>query len=196
MLHAACMGNISGIVQPSTGRKSINRNGNIPEQSQPHVQSAYRLNNQHRRCSSVQCQPRCHTTPRFITTFICFRAVMRQFIGIKTRIRWPGQPSIRYRSSWTSRKLDFGPTCKSHPAHQSNPKAAATAPAAPFTSLDDARRILKEKFGHDAFRPEQETVVSQLLAGRNVLLQWPDHSGRSTAYLVCLFGNQSLYSSY
>lgn len=111
---------------------------------------------------------------------------MRRFVGIKPWTRLPGQPSVRNRSSWTSRKLDVAPAGKKHPAHRSVPKAAVSAPKTPSATLDDARRILKEKFGHDAFRAEQETVVSQILAGRNVIMQWPCYSGRSTAYLVSL----------
>lgn len=110
---------------------------------------------------------------------------MRRSIGISPWIRWPWRPSVRYRSSWTSRKFDFAfPTKIEHTARQNGPKAASSSPDVPAVSLDDARRILKEKFGHDGFRPEQETVVSQILAGRNVLMQWPPYSGRSTAYLV------------
>lgn len=111
---------------------------------------------------------------------------MRRFVGIKPWVRWPGQPPVRCRSSWTSRKFDFTPSRKSLLADQSGSTAAVTAPKAPVASLDDARRILKEQFGHDAFRGEQETVVSEILAGRNVLMQWPAFSGRATACLVSL----------
>lgn len=111
---------------------------------------------------------------------------MRRFVGIKPWARWPGLPPVRCRSSWTSRKLDFTPSRKSPSADQNGPTAAARASKAPVASLDDARRILKEKFGHDAFRGEQETVVSEILAGRNVLMRWPAFSGRATACLVSL----------
>lgn len=110
---------------------------------------------------------------------------MRQFTRIKPRVRWSSQPPVRYKSSLASQKFDFVPASKQHPAHQGDARAVARAPEDRVASLDDARRILKEKFGHDAFRPEQETVVSKILSGRNVLIQWPEHSGRSTAYLVC-----------
>lgn len=109
---------------------------------------------------------------------------MRRFVGVKSWIRWPGQPSVRCRSSWTSRKFDFAPPGRKPSDNKSGPQTAFKATAAPIASLEDAQRVLKENFGHDTFRAEQETVVSQILAGRNVLIQWPHYSGRSTAYLV------------
>ncbi|MBE0529707.1 MAG: DNA helicase RecQ [Rhodospirillales bacterium] len=51
--------------------------------------------------------------------------------------------------------------------------------------LDDAkRRVLKEVFGFDAFRPGQEAVVDSLLSGRDVLAVMPTGSGKSLCFQV------------
>ena len=47
---------------------------------------------------------------------------------------------------------------------------------------DVKRRILKEVFGFDDFRPGQERVFDALLAGRNVLAVMPTGSGKSLCY--------------
>ncbi|WP_316978002.1 DNA helicase RecQ [Shumkonia mesophila] len=53
------------------------------------------------------------------------------------------------------------------------------------TRPDDAkRRVLKEVFGFDAFRPGQEAVVDSLLAGRDVLAVMPTGSGKSLCFQV------------
>jgi len=49
---------------------------------------------------------------------------------------------------------------------------------------DSKRRVLKEVFGFDDFRPGQEQVVDALLAGRNVLTVMPTGSGKSLCYQV------------
>ena len=56
-------------------------------------------------------------------------------------------------------------------------------------NLDEAkrgskRRILKDVFGFDDFRPGQEQVVDALLAGRSVLTVMPTGSGKSLCYQV------------
>ena len=53
-------------------------------------------------------------------------------------------------------------------------------PAAP--TLDDARRVLAERFGLQAFRPGQAEVISALLAGRSALAVFPTGSGKSLCY--------------
>ena len=56
-------------------------------------------------------------------------------------------------------------------------------------SSDAKRRVLKDVFGFDEFRPGQERVVDALLAGRNVLTVMPTGSGKSLCYqlpaMVC-----------
>ena len=49
---------------------------------------------------------------------------------------------------------------------------------------DAKRRILKDAFGFDDFRPGQEKVVDALLAGRNVLTVMPTGSGKSLCFQV------------
>ena len=49
---------------------------------------------------------------------------------------------------------------------------------------DTKRRILKEVFGFDAFRPGQEAVVDALLAGRHVLTVMPTGSGKSLCFQI------------
>ena len=47
-----------------------------------------------------------------------------------------------------------------------------------------ARRVLKEVFGFDSFRPGQEAVIEALLAGRHVLTVMPTGSGKSLCFQV------------
>jgi ATP-dependent DNA helicase RecQ len=54
------------------------------------------------------------------------------------------------------------------------------ANAAP--TLDDARRLLAERFGLEHFRPGQAEVISALLAGRSALAVFPTGSGKSLCY--------------
>ena len=49
---------------------------------------------------------------------------------------------------------------------------------------DEKRRVLKEVFGFDDFRPGQEQAVDALLAGRNVLTVMPTGSGKSLCFQV------------
>jgi ATP-dependent DNA helicase RecQ len=51
-------------------------------------------------------------------------------------------------------------------------------------SLDAARRILVERFGHPRFRVHQLKVLGPLLAGRNVLAVLPTGAGKSLCYQV------------
>src|SRR5256885_7168103 len=49
---------------------------------------------------------------------------------------------------------------------------------------DPKRRVLKDIFGFDDFRPGQEEVMDALLAGRGVLTVMPTGSGKSLCYQV------------
>ena len=56
------------------------------------------------------------------------------------------------------------------------------SPAAPRKSLDDARAAMAEVFGFRDFRPGQEEMVDQVLAGRDVLAVMPTGRGKSLCY--------------
>ena len=55
-------------------------------------------------------------------------------------------------------------------------------PAAPPSSVPGKKALLKEVFGHHAFRPGQEAVVDAVLAGRDVLAIMPTGAGKSLCY--------------
>jgi ATP-dependent DNA helicase RecQ len=52
-----------------------------------------------------------------------------------------------------------------------------TGPAA-----GDPRAALRERFGFEAFRPGQERIVHDLLAGRDVMAVLPTGAGKSLPY--------------
>ncbi|MBE5808396.1 MAG: DEAD/DEAH box helicase, partial [Clostridiales bacterium] len=57
--------------------------------------------------------------------------------------------------------------------------------------------VLKRYYGYDSFRPGQEDVVRQILAGRDVLAIMPTGAGKSLCYQVpaMLFGGVTLVVS-
>ncbi|HEY2849619.1 MAG TPA: ATP-dependent DNA helicase RecQ [Gemmatimonadaceae bacterium] len=52
------------------------------------------------------------------------------------------------------------------------------------SSLDQARAVLHERFGHAAFRPGQERAVESVLGGRDTLVILPTGGGKSLCYQV------------
>ena len=61
-------------------------------------------------------------------------------------------------------------------------RPAAAPPASPTTS--GARQVLREVFGHAAFRPGQEEIVTAVLAGRDCLGVMPTGAGKSLTYQI------------
>src|SRR3954470_3730232 len=51
-------------------------------------------------------------------------------------------------------------------------------------TLDDARAVLRARFGFDQFRPGQERAVTSVLAGRDTLVVLPTGGGKSVCYQV------------
>ncbi|MGH7655535.1 MAG: RecQ family ATP-dependent DNA helicase [Gemmatimonadaceae bacterium] len=51
-------------------------------------------------------------------------------------------------------------------------------------TLDQARAVLHERFGHAAFRPGQERAVESILGGRDTLVILPTGGGKSLCYQV------------
>jgi ATP-dependent DNA helicase RecQ len=51
-------------------------------------------------------------------------------------------------------------------------------------SLENARRVLRQSFGYDAFRPGQERAVGAVLSGRDTLVILPTGGGKSICYQV------------
>ncbi len=58
-----------------------------------------------------------------------------------------------------------------------------TTEAAPPT-LDDARRVLREHWGFDDFRPSQVSAVEAVVSGRDALIVMPTGGGKSVCYQV------------
>src|SRR6185312_2344153 len=54
----------------------------------------------------------------------------------------------------------------------------------PAQERDPKRRVLKDVFGFDDFRPGQAIVMDALLAGRHVLAVMPTGAGKSLCYQV------------
>jgi ATP-dependent DNA helicase RecQ len=54
----------------------------------------------------------------------------------------------------------------------------------PTYSLDDARRVLREQFGYESFRPGQERAVESVLERRDTLVVLPTGGGKSICYQV------------
>jgi ATP-dependent DNA helicase RecQ len=60
--------------------------------------------------------------------------------------------------------------------------AGPRPPARTGATIEEARRLLQETFGHAAFRPGQQQIVEALLAGRDCLGVMPTGAGKSLTY--------------
>ena len=53
-----------------------------------------------------------------------------------------------------------------------------------MNKLDEARKVLKQYYGHDSFRDGQEAIISHLLNGEDVLGIMPTGAGKSICYQI------------
>jgi DNA topoisomerase-3 len=88
----------------------------------------------------------------------------------------PTQPSATGRPSRQHGGLPY--------SARQEPPARARAPKIPPRPVPSAElgEILRSRFGHADFRPHQEEVCRQVLAGRDVLLVMPTGAGKSLCY--------------
>lgn len=56
-----------------------------------------------------------------------------------------------------------------------------------------AQRLLKEKFGYDSFRHEQEQAILRILAGQSALVVFPTGAGKSLCYQVRTFASFEVF---
>ncbi len=89
----------------------------------------------------------------------------------------PGAAGGDSHQPWRSR-LSASPS----PSAASPPPEPAPAPTAVHASPAELRDLLCSRFGHEGFRPHQETVCKQVTAGRDVLLVMPTGAGKSLCY--------------
>ncbi|MEE0027520.1 MAG: DEAD/DEAH box helicase, partial [Atopobiaceae bacterium] len=54
----------------------------------------------------------------------------------------------------------------------------------PWPTIDDARDVLRERFGYETFRPGQERIIEATLAGHDSLAVMPTGAGKSVCYQV------------
>ena len=84
--------------------------------------------------------------------------------------------------------MDFVPHCSHAPfsgdADYKDSVMQISAASIPADTRDPKRRVLKDVFGFDDFRPGQDAVMEALLAGRNVLAVMPTGAGKSLCYQV------------
>ena len=63
-------------------------------------------------------------------------------------------------------------------------RRAALCLTVPSISLDRAREVLRERFGHTDFRPGQQRAVESVLAGRDTVVVLPTGGGKSLCFQV------------
>jgi ATP-dependent DNA helicase RecQ len=68
--------------------------------------------------------------------------------------------------------------------HKAAMPADSTLIAPPAPSLADARAVLERVWGHGDFRGRQAEVVTEILAGRDVVAVLPTGGGKSVCYQI------------
>lgn len=70
-----------------------------------------------------------------------------------------------------------------------------TSSAQDGNNVELARSILRQKFGYDNFRHEQEIAIEAILRGDNTLVVFPTGAGKSLCYQVCIIQSHPQVSS-
>ncbi len=68
------------------------------------------------------------------------------------------------------------------PAAPARPGPSASQRKPADSAPERLRELLRSRFGHDSFRPNQEAVCREVVAGRDVLLVMPTGAGKSLCY--------------
>lgn len=65
---------------------------------------------------------------------------------------------------------------------QATPESVAETLSAAVYGVEDLERLVRERFGHDGFRPHQQAVCVDVVQGHDVLLVMPTGAGKSLCY--------------
>ncbi len=84
----------------------------------------------------------------------------------------------------TAPSAEAAPPAPPPPELEDDPSRLDDAPEEQPSDVDRARLLdlLRDRFGHDAFRPGQEPVITHVAAGRDALAVMPTGAGKSLCY--------------
>jgi len=80
--------------------------------------------------------------------------------------------------AWDPEPAEQATALEARPAR----RAAVVLPPRPTVTMEEARRVLRETFGHQGFRTGQEQIVAAALAGRDCVGVMPTGAGKSLTY--------------